>query len=203
MFCLCPSSHLMTPELLECHTLSMTTHCCPAFHQDVCVFSQTAASLHQVCVYLCWITCESQVELKCVCVCAFSSSAESLMSSAPALESERVVCIVDLCLLGEGRVEMICSKLYRTADICQPDSTQWEHTPHKNKINHAKKRRREKSCTGTDISCVLIWVILGHWKTNFMCKMAFSLLSKFLFVVVKIKYDYNLLFGISGNVLEK
>ncbi|XP_067295279.1 RPA-related protein RADX isoform X2 [Pseudorasbora parva] len=48
----------------------------------------------------------------------------SLMSSAPQLESERVVCIVDLCLLGEHRVEMICSKLYRTADVCQPDSTQ-------------------------------------------------------------------------------
>ncbi|XP_067263927.1 RPA-related protein RADX isoform X2 [Chanodichthys erythropterus] len=48
----------------------------------------------------------------------------SLMSSTPQLESERVVCIVDLCLLGERRVEMICSKLYRTADICQPSSTQ-------------------------------------------------------------------------------
>ncbi|XP_048043307.1 RPA-related protein RADX isoform X3 [Megalobrama amblycephala] len=48
----------------------------------------------------------------------------SLMSSAPQLESERVVCIVDLCLLGERRVEMICSKLYRTADVCQPSSTQ-------------------------------------------------------------------------------
>ncbi|KAG1958290.1 RPA-related protein RADX isoform X4 [Pimephales promelas] len=48
----------------------------------------------------------------------------SLMSSAPMLESERVVCIVDLCLLGEGRVEMMCSKLYRTADICQPNNTQ-------------------------------------------------------------------------------
>lgn len=46
----------------------------------------------------------------------------SLMNSAPQLESERVVCIVDLCLLGEGRVEMICSKLYSTADIHQPDS---------------------------------------------------------------------------------
>ncbi|XP_056313614.1 RPA-related protein RADX isoform X1 [Danio aesculapii] len=42
----------------------------------------------------------------------------SLMTSAPQLESERVVCIVDLCLLGEQKVEMICSKLYRTADIC-------------------------------------------------------------------------------------
>ncbi|XP_051748683.1 RPA-related protein RADX isoform X2 [Ctenopharyngodon idella] len=48
----------------------------------------------------------------------------SLMSSAPQLESERVVCIVDLCLLGEHRVEMICSKLYSTADVCQPSSTQ-------------------------------------------------------------------------------
>uniref|UniRef100_A0A8C1HGJ5 RPA1 related single stranded DNA binding protein n=1 Tax=Cyprinus carpio carpio TaxID=630221 RepID=A0A8C1HGJ5_CYPCA len=48
----------------------------------------------------------------------------SLMSSAPQLESERVVCIVDLCLLGERRVEMICSKLYGTTDICQPDGTQ-------------------------------------------------------------------------------
>ncbi|XP_026066507.1 RPA-related protein RADX isoform X1 [Carassius auratus] len=48
---------------------------------------------------------------------------ESLMCSAPQLESERVVCIVDLCLLGERRVETICSKLYRTADICQPDGT--------------------------------------------------------------------------------
>lgn len=42
----------------------------------------------------------------------------SLMTSAPQLESERVVCIVDLCLLGEQKVEMICSKLYRTTDIC-------------------------------------------------------------------------------------
>uniref|UniRef100_A0A671N2M0 RPA1 related single stranded DNA binding protein n=1 Tax=Sinocyclocheilus anshuiensis TaxID=1608454 RepID=A0A671N2M0_9TELE len=48
----------------------------------------------------------------------------SLMSSAPQLESERVVCILDLCLLGERRVEIICSKLYRTADICQPNGTQ-------------------------------------------------------------------------------
>lgn len=47
----------------------------------------------------------------------------SLMSSAPQLESERVVCVIDLCLLGESREEMICSKLYRTADICQSDST--------------------------------------------------------------------------------
>nr|XP_001343120.6 uncharacterized protein CXorf57 homolog [Danio rerio] len=42
----------------------------------------------------------------------------SLMTSAPQLESEHVVCIVDLCLLGEQKVEMICSKLYRTTDIC-------------------------------------------------------------------------------------
>ncbi|KAA0716663.1 RPA-related protein RADX [Triplophysa tibetana] len=47
----------------------------------------------------------------------------SLMSSAPQMESERVVCIIDLCLLGENRIETICSKLYRTADICQPEST--------------------------------------------------------------------------------
>ncbi|XP_051534079.1 RPA-related protein RADX [Myxocyprinus asiaticus] len=47
----------------------------------------------------------------------------SLMSFAPQLESERVVCIVDLCLLGESRIEMICSKLYKTADICQADSS--------------------------------------------------------------------------------
>ncbi|XP_051966975.1 RPA-related protein RADX [Xyrauchen texanus] len=46
----------------------------------------------------------------------------SLMSFAPQMESERVVCIVDLCLLGESRIEMICSKLYKTADICQADS---------------------------------------------------------------------------------
>uniref|UniRef100_A0A673HR72 RPA1 related single stranded DNA binding protein n=1 Tax=Sinocyclocheilus rhinocerous TaxID=307959 RepID=A0A673HR72_9TELE len=44
--------------------------------------------------------------------------------SCPAPGSERVVCIVDLCLLRERRVETICSKLYRTADICQPDATQ-------------------------------------------------------------------------------
>uniref|UniRef100_A0A8C1CKF5 RPA1 related single stranded DNA binding protein n=1 Tax=Cyprinus carpio carpio TaxID=630221 RepID=A0A8C1CKF5_CYPCA len=53
-----------------------------------------------------------------------SSPYWSLMCSAPQLESERVMCIVDLCLLGERRVEMICSRLYRTADICQPDGTQ-------------------------------------------------------------------------------
>ncbi|TRY86151.1 hypothetical protein DNTS_030210 [Danionella cerebrum] len=46
----------------------------------------------------------------------------SLMSSAPPLESERVVCLLDLCLLGEQRLEMICSKLYRAADICQPEN---------------------------------------------------------------------------------
>ncbi|XP_043094144.1 RPA-related protein RADX isoform X3 [Puntigrus tetrazona] len=53
-----------------------------------------------------------------------------LMCSASQLESEHVVCIVDLCLLGEHRVEMICSKLYRTADICHPDGTQGDATRH-------------------------------------------------------------------------
>lgn len=144
MFSLCLSSPLMTPERLECRTLSMTTPCCPAYQQDNCVFSQMVAAPHQVCVPLCSVrilhlcskTCESLwhiVALKCVCF-----SAGSLMCSAPQLESERVVCIVDLCLLGERRVEMICSKLYRTADICQPDGTQWDATRHED--NHAKKK---------------------------------------------------------------
>ncbi|KAL6463066.1 hypothetical protein MHYP_G00274570 [Metynnis hypsauchen] len=44
-------------------------------------------------------------------------SAEALMSSAPALEEERLVCVLDVCLLGQNKVEIICSKVYRTADV--------------------------------------------------------------------------------------
>ncbi|XP_017577380.1 RPA-related protein RADX [Pygocentrus nattereri] len=44
-------------------------------------------------------------------------SAEALMSSAPALEEERLVCVLDVCLLGQNKVEIMCSKIYRTADI--------------------------------------------------------------------------------------
>ncbi|XP_053086226.1 RPA-related protein RADX [Pangasianodon hypophthalmus] len=47
-------------------------------------------------------------------------SPETLLSSASALEDERVVCVLDVCLLGENRLEMICSKVYRTADIITP-----------------------------------------------------------------------------------
>ncbi|XP_036435906.1 RPA-related protein RADX [Colossoma macropomum] len=44
-------------------------------------------------------------------------SADALLSSAPALEEERLVCVLDVCLLGQKRVEIICSKIYRTADV--------------------------------------------------------------------------------------
>ncbi|XP_007257559.3 RPA-related protein RADX [Astyanax mexicanus] len=44
-------------------------------------------------------------------------SPEALLSSAAALEDERLVCVLDMCLLGQNKVEIICSKLYRTADI--------------------------------------------------------------------------------------
>lgn len=47
-------------------------------------------------------------------------NAETLLSSASALEDERVVCVLDVCLLGENRLEVVCSKVYRTADIITP-----------------------------------------------------------------------------------
>ncbi|KAI4904178.1 hypothetical protein NFI96_022117 [Prochilodus magdalenae] len=54
-----------------------------------------------------------------VCVQATGAhlSPEALLSSASALEEERLVCMLDLCLLGQNRVEIICSKVYRTVDI--------------------------------------------------------------------------------------
>lgn len=45
---------------------------------------------------------------------------ETLLNSASALEEERVVCLLDVCLLGEDRLEIICAKVYRTADIITP-----------------------------------------------------------------------------------
>ncbi|TSR75241.1 hypothetical protein Baya_11835 [Bagarius yarrelli] len=47
-------------------------------------------------------------------------SPETLLSSASALEHERVVCLLDICLLGDNRVEIICAKVYRTTDIVAP-----------------------------------------------------------------------------------
>ncbi|XP_066516150.1 RPA-related protein RADX [Hoplias malabaricus] len=44
-------------------------------------------------------------------------SPEALLSSAPALEKEKLVCLLDVCLLGQNKVEILCSKIYRTADI--------------------------------------------------------------------------------------
>ncbi|XP_030638882.1 RPA-related protein RADX [Chanos chanos] len=44
-------------------------------------------------------------------------SLEGLLNSAATLDGERVVCVLDLCLLGDGRAEQICSKVYRMADI--------------------------------------------------------------------------------------
>ncbi|XP_017315186.1 RPA-related protein RADX [Ictalurus punctatus] len=47
-------------------------------------------------------------------------SPETLLSSAPALEAERVVCLLDVCLLGENQLEIVCSKLYTTAHVIAP-----------------------------------------------------------------------------------
>ncbi|XP_062845190.1 RPA-related protein RADX [Trichomycterus rosablanca] len=44
-------------------------------------------------------------------------SPASLLSSAPALEDQKVVCVLDVCLLSENKLEIICSKIYRAADI--------------------------------------------------------------------------------------
>ncbi|GAA6096652.1 neuronal PAS domain-containing protein 2 isoform X1 [Tachysurus ichikawai] len=43
-----------------------------------------------------------------------------LLSSASDLEDERVVCVLDVCLLGDDRFEIVCSKVYRSADIISP-----------------------------------------------------------------------------------
>ncbi|XP_035382635.1 RPA-related protein RADX isoform X1 [Electrophorus electricus] len=48
-------------------------------------------------------------------ICA--QTTETLLSSAPALEGVKVVCVLDVCLLGPERVEIICSKIYQTAHI--------------------------------------------------------------------------------------
>ncbi|KAM9440778.1 RPA-related protein RADX [Clarias gariepinus] len=54
-------------------------------------------------------------------VCAQADfSPEAFLSSASALEDERVVCLLDVCLLGENRLEIVCPKVYRTADIITP-----------------------------------------------------------------------------------
>ncbi|KAK3526875.1 hypothetical protein QTP86_001263 [Hemibagrus guttatus] len=54
-------------------------------------------------------------------VCAQANfSPERLLRSAPALEDERVVCVLDVCLLGDDRFEIVCSKVYRTAEIITP-----------------------------------------------------------------------------------
>ncbi|XP_046694956.1 RPA-related protein RADX isoform X2 [Silurus meridionalis] len=47
-------------------------------------------------------------------------SPETFLSSASALEDERVVCLLDVCLLAENRVEIVCTKVYRTAEIIAP-----------------------------------------------------------------------------------
>ncbi|XP_072550365.1 RPA-related protein RADX [Salminus brasiliensis] len=53
----------------------------------------------------------------CVQASGIDFSPEALLSSAAALEEERLVCVLDVCLLGQNRVEILCSKVYRTADI--------------------------------------------------------------------------------------
>ncbi|KAG5284368.1 hypothetical protein AALO_G00025940 [Alosa alosa] len=47
---------------------------------------------------------------------------EEVMSSAASLEQEHVVCMLDLCLLGDGKTEVICSKVYRMSDIITPQT---------------------------------------------------------------------------------
>lgn len=47
----------------------------------------------------------------------FCSCAEEVMSSVASLEQEHMVCVLDICLLGDGKAEVICSRVFRTRDL--------------------------------------------------------------------------------------
>ncbi|XP_042560096.1 RPA-related protein RADX-like isoform X2 [Clupea harengus] len=42
---------------------------------------------------------------------------EEVMSSVASLEQEHMVCVLDICLLGDGKAEVICSRVFRTRDL--------------------------------------------------------------------------------------
>lgn len=44
--------------------------------------------------------------------------AEEILATASELEEAHVVCVLDICHLGEDNVEVLLSKLYRVTDIC-------------------------------------------------------------------------------------
>lgn len=50
--------------------------------------------------------------------CELSLLAGEMLATAGELEDLHVVCVLDLCHLGEEQVEIALSKVYRVAEVC-------------------------------------------------------------------------------------
>lgn len=115
----------------------------------LCVCVLPLSSVHIL--HLCWITRESQVELKCVCALFFLL--QSRWWALPLRWSQSVWCVLLICVCLE-KAGWKWSALNSTGQQTSASPTALNERTHltKTKINHAKK---EKSCTGTDISVLL------------------------------------------------
>lgn len=50
--------------------------------------------------------------------------AGDILATASELEDLHVVCVLDLCHLGEEQVEVALSKVYRVAEVCDQGETE-------------------------------------------------------------------------------